>query len=230
MVKQSIAEITRETIENDLSIQDALSRRYGNVSAIARLIRPRIQETFNREIKLESIITSIKRAKTDYGEYPRDILKILARSTLNVRTDVTKLSLERTSRTLGVVRRLLANYQQEFLQVSESLSALTLIFDSRIADDIRSHFQGENILEEELNLGAIIVQSPPEIIRTPGCVLTFYSQLSRRHINIEDTTSCYTDTILVVKMNQVSKAFTALADLISNSRTVTRKRRRPESG
>lgn len=218
LVKTSISKIVRESIENDLSIQDSLYRRYGNVSAIARLLKPKIEEELGRKIKLESVTTSVKRTRVGYKSYPNNIQRVLARSNLNVRTDVTKLSVERTGRTLGVVRKLLASYQEEFLQVSESLSALTLIFGSDIVNDIRSSFRSEDVLEEQLNLAAIIVHSPPEIIKTPGCAIAFYNQLSRRHINIEDTTSCYTDTILVVNMKEVSKAFTALADLISNSR------------
>jgi len=62
------------------------------------------------------------------------------------------------------------------------------------------------------------VQSPEEIIKTPGCALVFYNQLARRRINIEDTVSCYTDTIIIVKMEDVARAFNALTDLIAESR------------
>ena len=37
-------------------------------------------------------------------------------------------------------------------------------------------------------------------------------------MNIEDTVSCHTDTIIVVKMKEVGKAFTALTDLITEER------------
>jgi hypothetical protein len=73
-------------------------------------------------------------------------------------------------------------------------------------------------LEEGDEYAAIIVQSPPEIITTPGCVINFYNQIARRHVNNEDTVTCYTDTILVVKMSEVGKAFTALTDLITQER------------
>jgi len=49
-------------------------------------------------------------------------------------------------------------------------------------------------------------------------VLAFYNTVSRRHINIEETMSCFTDTIIVLGMEDVSKAFTALTDLITEAR------------
>ena len=62
------------------------------------------------------------------------------------------------------------------------------------------------------------VQSPIEITSTPGCLINFYNQIARRHVNIEDTVSCHTDTIIVVKMKEVGRAFTSLTNLISEER------------
>ncbi len=95
LVDISISKAVQSLIENDLSLQDALERDYGNFSAIARLLRPRVEEILCRKVKLEGLITSVKRAKTVYR--PRlDYLKIVAQSTINLRTDVAKVSLEKT--------------------------------------------------------------------------------------------------------------------------------------
>ena len=58
------------------------------------------------------------------------------------------------------------------------------------------------------------MHSPREIMDTPGCVSAFYDQLSRKNVNVEDTVSCYTDTIMVVEMKDASRAFEALTELI----------------
>ncbi|MER3408256.1 MAG: hypothetical protein C4292_05845, partial [Nitrososphaera sp.] len=112
-----------------------------------------------------------------------------------------------------------------YISVSESIMSVTLVFDDVLLDDVKDMFgQGDDILEVEDDLAAIIVHSPETIIKTPGCAIAFYNQLARRHINIEDTVSCYTDTIMLVKMDQVGKAFNALTDLISNSRKLPKKK------
>ena len=54
------------------------------------------------------------------------------------------------------------------------------------------------------------------IISTPGCVSSFYDQLARKRVNVEDTVSCYTDTILVVSMKGASRAFESLTELVSD--------------
>jgi len=214
----SVSKMVQHLIDNDLSLQDALQRDYANYSAIARMLKPKVEETLGRKVKLESLITSVKRAKASYSSRGENMTRIIAESVIHLRTDVAKVSVEKTKRNLEIVRKVLTNFPGEFLQVLEGVSAITLIFDQKMFDNVYSIFQKEDILDERQNLAAIVVQSPREIIDTPGCAIAFYNPVSRRHINIEETMSCFTDTILVLCMEDVGKAFTALTDLIAEAR------------
>ncbi len=214
----AIIDAVRDEISYDLSIQDALARDYANVSAISRMLRPRIKERLGKEVNVESVITSLKRLKGTYSPASAEIRAIIADSVVNVRTNVSKISVEKTRKTLEVVSSLIASHQQDFLHVSESISNITLIFDQKLHRKVRAKLADAGILEEGDDYAAIIVQSPIEITNTPGCLINFYNQIARRHVNIEDTVSCHTDTIIVVRMREVGKAFTALTDLISEER------------
>ena len=99
-----------------------------------------------------------------------------------------------------------------------------MVFDDTLLNEVKAMFAHYDILEVEDDLAAIIIHSPEEIIKTPGCAIAFYNQLARRHINIEDTVSCYTDTIVLVRMSDIGKAFNALTELISNSRKLPKTR------
>lgn len=214
----SVSKTLQQLIDNDLSLQDALKRDYANYSAIARILKPKVEETLGRKVKLESLITSVKRAKANYKSREENITRIIAESVIHLRTDVAKVSVEKTKRNLEMVRKVLTNFPGEFLQVLEGISAITLIFDQKLFDNVYPIFRKEDILDESQNLSAIVVQSPREIIDTPGCAIAFYNPVSRSHINIEETMSCFTDTILVLRMKDVGKAFTALTDLIAEAR------------
>jgi len=217
LVEMSLSKTVQSLVENDLSLQDALERGYANFSATARLLKPRVEEILGRKVKLEGLITSVKRAKMSYK--PRlDYLKIVAESIINLRTDVAKISLEKTKRTLVTARKTLANYPESFLQILEGATTLTLIVDQRIFDEIRSAFMKGDVLDEKQNLAALIVQSPREIVDTPGCIAALYVPISRNRINIEETVSCFTETIIILKMEDVGKAFTLLTDLITGAR------------
>ncbi len=215
----SIAKTVQTLIDNDLSIQDALHRGYANHSALARLLLPRVREALGREVKFESIRTSVKRYKTIFQSPKRsDMTGIVARSTINVRTDVAKVTFEKTRNNMEVLRKVLADFSGTFLQVLEGTSTVTLVLDQRLYGKVSPMFRREGILDEKQNLAAVIVQSPKEIIDTPGCAIAFYSPVSRRRVNIEETVSCFTDTILILRMEDVGEAFNALTELIAEAR------------
>ncbi len=224
--QKSITEAVREIIGSDLSFQDSLQRDYCNISALARLIKPQINHVLGKDTSIESIITALKRSKYDYNIQEKPIASILAASTITVNTDVAKVSAKKSKKTIEKVAKAMIQSAGKFISISESIMSITLVFDDLLLQDVKVMFAYDDILEVENGLAAIIVHSPEDIIKTPGCAIAFYNQLARRHINIEDTVSCYTDTIVLVKMEQVGKAFNALTDLISNSRKMAKKKHR----
>ncbi|HYY66651.1 MAG TPA: ACT domain-containing protein [Nitrososphaeraceae archaeon] len=222
---KSISYAVREIINNDASFQDSLQYAYCNISALARIIKPQIDQILARNISIESIVTALKRSRKVYNFQEHSIASILANSSISVKTDVAKVSANKSKKTIEKVAKALTQNVDNFVSVSESILSITLVFDDILIYDVKRMFTPYDILEIEDDLAAIIVHSPEEIIKTPGCAITLYNQLARRHINIEDTVSCYTDTIVLVKMADVAKAFNALTDLISNSRKFPKERR-----
>jgi hypothetical protein len=217
----SISKTVQTLIDEDLSLQDALQRDYANYSAIARMLIPKIKETENQDINLESVITSVKRAKINYTILQGKIIKVVAESDLNIRTDMAKVSVEKTKQTQEKIRKTLGTFSGDFLQVIEGNAIITMISDLNSFDKISSIFSKKEVIDQKLNLATIIIRSPDQITSTPGCVQAFYNAISRRHINIEETMSCYTETIIILAMENVSKAFAALTDIITQARTKT---------
>jgi hypothetical protein len=215
----SLSEIVKNAIDDDLSLQDAISRKYGNYTAIARLIQPRVEKDLKKKVNFDSLITSVKRVKPRLNLTQRKgIESVLADSTVTVRTDVAKLVVEKSKRSLEEARMLIASYQEEFLQVSESNSAITMVFDQKLLRPVHKKFTDDDVLDEQSDLAAVIVQSPKEIVRTAGVVLSIYARIAENHVNIEDTVSCFTDTIIVIRMDEAARTFTTLTGLISECR------------
>ena len=217
----SISKTVQTLIDEDLSLQDALQRDYGNYSAIARMLMPKVKEAVNHDVNLESVITSVKRAKANYTILQGKITRVVAGSVLNIRTDMAKVSVDKTKKNLEKMRKTLASFSGEFLQVIEGNSVVTLISDLNSFNKISSIFAKSDVIDQKQNLATVIIRSPDDITSTPGCVQAFYNAVSRRHINIEETMSCYTETIIVLAMEDVSKAFAALTDLITEARRKT---------
>jgi len=224
---ESISKVVQELIDKDVSLQCALEKGYGNYSAIARMLKPMVEEVLSRKVKLESVITAVKRASITYkAMHNKDVTDVIAESVIHLRTDIAKISAEKTRRNLETIKRMLEEFaSEEYIQIIEGMKTITLIFDQKLIDKISSDFPLENVIEEKNNLIAIIITSPKKIVETPGCIISFYNAISRSHINIEETLSCSTETILVLQLKDVGKALTALTNLISEARRISGKMR-----
>lgn len=217
----SVTRAVKDEVGSDLSIQDAIARDYVNISALARMLVPRVASRTGKRTKDVSevgIATALKRLQGSYTVSSPRVSRVIAGSVVNVRTHVSRLSVEKTKRTVRAVSALLSEFPEDFIQVSESLSSITLIFDQRLHSRVRRALSGAEVLEEGDDGAAVTVHSPKEIQATPGCISAFYNQLSRRRVNVEDTVSCYTDTILVVDMRDAGRAFEGLTELIEEEK------------
>jgi aspartokinase len=214
----SVNRAVKEEVDSDFAVQDAISRDYANLSALSRLIAPKIARRMKlrpKDVPVVGVTSALKRLRDRYSVESPSVAKVISGSIVNVRTHVSRLSVEKTKRTLQTVSVLLGAHHEDFIQVSESLSSITLIFDQRLHRMVKRTLGSAEVLEEGEECAAITVQSPQEIIKTPGCVSSFYDQLSRKNVNVEDTVSCFTDTIMVVSMKDASRAFEALTELIA---------------
>ncbi len=217
----SVTRAVMDEVSSDLSVQDAITRDYVNLSALARMLVPKVAARTKKKAKDVSevgISTALKRLRGSYTANSPRVTKVLANSAVSVRTHVSSLSVEKTKRSLQTVSTLLSTYPNDFIQVSESLSSITLIFDQRLHAKVKRSLAGAEVLEEGEGGAAITVHSPKEITTTPGCISAFYNQLSRRRVNVEDTVSCHTDTIMVVDMKDASRAFEALTELVAEEK------------
>jgi len=215
---KSVSRAAYSIISTDLSLQDALYRRYANYSAVARILKAPVEKELGRRVKLDTLITAVRRARVAFKQPPGQVKHVIARSVINLRTDVAKVSVEKSKRAVEVVRRTLAEFGGEFLEVLEGITSLTFLVDQRSLKELHSQFRKEEILDQRTDLAAIVIQSPREIVDTAGCITAFYSELARLHMNIEETVSCYTETILVIRMEDVGNAIAALTSMINEAR------------
>jgi predicted regulator of amino acid metabolism with ACT domain len=220
---RSIAQVIRHLIDIDVPLQDSLQRGYANLSAMARILRPTVERLVGDKVSLDTIVTTLKRLRGTYNTITFNVAYVIAKSTVNVRTDVARLSLKKNAKLLKASRNIVSRYQKGFVQVLEGLSTITLVYDSSLHEKIVSKFPSKDIIYENANMAAIIVKSPKEISSTPGCIATILQQISRRGINIDEVISCYTDTIIVIKPGDVGRAFESLTGLITFCREILSK-------
>ncbi|MEM3394886.1 MAG: hypothetical protein QW413_01470 [Nitrososphaerota archaeon] len=214
----SISSIVKTLVELDPYILSGLSRGYVNLSALARLLKPTVEDMLKRPIKTDAIVTSLKRLRKSQEELSYPVARVVARSRLNIKSDLSRLSIKRTVKNRQIVRDLTFKYRRRFFQALEGLSSITLIYDVKYHLSVKRHFLRHSIIDESVGLVALMIVSPIEITSTPGVLSLILAQLSIKGINVEEIISCNTDTIIVVKAEDGGKTFDAVTELIQRCR------------
>ena len=218
-----ISGAVRLIVEGNLPAKIALSLGYANISALARLIKPRVEALLGREAGVEAIIAALKRIRPPLESPREEVSSVIMGSSVTIKTGIHKLSLTRSKRSTKVILDVLRRRHEHLIHLTEGTSSITIAVDERAAEEILGMVSRENLLEYEEDLAALIISSPPEISAVPGCLIPIYMKLYERGINIEDTSSSYTDTVILVSSKDATEAFTALVELMESLKAVHRR-------
>lgn len=178
-------------------IQEALERKIVNYSALARII--------NKQVKAnpEAVKAALLRLSKKLGKRKKDeekkILTILKGSSLEVKTKIAAVISFRKLKIHAIAR-------------VKGLSGWTHIVEE---ENLKKLKDRKGIIRIERNLDLIQIETPEEVMKTPGVDAYILSTLAAESINFSHIICCYKDNLLVLNEAQTMKAFELLKKIIS---------------
>jgi len=174
------------------------------------------------------LIRLVEKIKVEGIPTRAEVLDVIARSSVEVRTGITIITL-RSGRSIEAIMLLskLAP-KSRFLAVMQSVMALTVVLDNETAEEfIRGIGSSGDILQIQRDHSAIVIVSPQEIMYIPGVLSYIASILAQNNINIIHIESCYTDTIIIVSKDDLLKAFQVISRHIEAARKYIERKKFP---
>ncbi len=214
---QSITKFVHSIVSSNLSYEHALMMGYANLSALARIIKKRLERQ-GYAVTEEAIVSALKRYKSAKRYDELEAFKVLSKSNITIITDALKIVFK-NEKAEEIIESSM-NISDKIIHISKTSSALTLVTYGLSKTEALKRFSKYRLqlLEIKDGLTLIVIHSPAEILNTPGCIELIYRFISSAGINIEDTSSTYTDTLIVVKDEDASKAFEEITHLINYSK------------
>lgn len=200
----SLAQECREVVSRYPFILDGLREGVVNYRAVARRIKPEVEERVGREVDIEAVTTAVRRygeelSEEDEGKAARSVL---ADSRVSLRGNVVSI----TATEFGDLPAI-----DGFVHLVRGRDYTTVVTDDDNSEEVRAAVERE-VVERVDNLTCITVESPDEIVDVPGVLTRMVSRFSSEEINIVDITSCYTETIIVVEKRDAVKALETLEE------------------
>lgn len=214
----SIGKATEEIINRSPFLREALTENLINVSALARKIKPEVEEKLKKKIKEGAIVMSIKRMSPGY--YHRINLKIKnfmgSLGDFLVRSDLEDFTFE-NSETLTLrqadMMMFLNKENDVFYTFSHGVNESTIITSNSIVDKLTDVFKDEKLKSRNKDLASITIKLPTVNTEISGIYYFILKHLAWEGINIVEVISTTNEFSVIVKSDDIDSAFSVLMQL-----------------
>ena len=189
-----------------------------NISALARKLKPEIEELVGKEVKEGAIVMAIKRMTP--GLYHRLNVKItkvmgdlgdfLVRSNLSDYTFENSDSLK--NKQADLVQEINKD-SDSFFALCKGVTETTFIVSQQKSDTIEKIFKGEKLKSSTKDLASVTVKLPLINTEIYGIYYYILKHLAWEGINIVEIVSTSNEFTVVVKQDDVDKAFKILMQI-----------------
>ena len=203
----NITKLTENYVLEHPSIKDCLKNNLVNFSSLSRKIAEELD--LNMRKNFDAILIACRRFQRKLKKeetFESRILKILKKSKVEIKNKIIAIVLERDiyfENLINLEKEI--KKRKEIFRIIEGASGITVITTDDFIDLIKKYFKNKIVLENK-NLAEIIIKSPEEIETTPGTYAYLASLFGENNINIVESLSCFTDTIFLIKEEDVGKA------------------------
>lgn len=215
---KTIQQVVTTIINKTPFIEEALYDKLINVSSLARIIKPEVEQILKKEIKDGAIMMAINRmSPSNVLKTRRNIKKIaLSSGDFIMRSDLCDYTFKNTTTLTQKIAKLLNDIGSEndnFFTISQGVFETNIVVSNKLQSKIKDIFKNENLVYSITNLASITIKLPKSNIEQSGIYYFILKQLAWVDIPVQEVISTTHEITIVVKENDIKHAFSILIDM-----------------
>ncbi len=213
-----LSKVIERLINQSPFIQEAISEGLINISSLARKLNPDIARITGKEISDSAIIMAIKRMPPGTNQkIERRIKNFMGElGDLIVRSNLVKCTFNNyvgISQDQAKFLTQIKDISDNFYTVSRGVAETTIITNEQFKTHITTIFNQSHLISESSGLSSITMKLPPINSEISGVYYYLLKKLAWEGINLAEVISTTNEFTVVVDTQIVSKAFSVLMDL-----------------
>jgi hypothetical protein len=214
----SIGKITEDLINRSPFLREAMTDDLINISALARKLKPEIEETVGKEVKEGAIVMAIKRMSPGlYHKLNVKITNVMGElGDFLVRSNLTDFTFENSETIKLKQTELIQEINKEndsFFTICKGVTETTFIVSSQHTNKIERIFSQEKLKSNTKDLASVTVKLPQINREIYGIYYYILKHLAWEGINSVEIVSTSNEFTIVVKQDDVDKAFKILMQI-----------------
>lgn len=214
----SIGKITEDLINRSPFLREAMTDDLINVSALARKLKAEIEDLVGKEVNEGAIVMAIKRMTP--GLYHRLNIKITnvmgELGDFLVRSNLEDFTFENSDAFKAKQTELIEEINKDndtFFTLCKGVTETTFIVSSQHSDTVSRLFKNAKLKSHTKDLASVTVKLPSINTEIYGIYYYILKHLAWEGININEIVSTSNEFTVVVKQDDVDKAFKILMQL-----------------
>jgi len=218
---KTIAQVVNTIISRKPFLAESLAEGIINISSLSRLILPEVEELMQKTVQNGAVVMALNRFthQVDLQASLR-IRKIFKKiGNIIVRTNLSAICVRNSENLVDKQRQIIhiAIAQTDvFYTFVQGVFESTMVISSVIVVQCIKIMQEETIVDQKHDLSSITLKLPVGSINQPGIYYFILRSLAWEGINIIEVISTSHEFTIVVKQNDVDKAFSALNLILKN--------------
>lgn len=216
----TVPEAADKIIKRSRYLSEAISKSLINLSALARYIKPELEEMLNKKVSHTAVSMALNRLAASIK--PKYIFKNIFKSSpdMIVQSNLIGFTIsnsEKLADKCPSILKLSNTNNRHFLTITRGVFDTTIIASKDLAKNVREILKDEVSIAEFTNLSSITIKLPKEAISTPGIYYFFLKSLAWEGVNIIEIVSSYLEFTLILPEKETNKAFSILQSLFALS-------------
>jgi hypothetical protein len=214
----SIGKVTEDLINRSPFLREAMTDDLINISALARKLKPEIEEMVGKEVKEGAIVMAIKRMTP--GLYHRlnvKITKVMGDlGDFLVRSNLSDYTFENSDTLKNKQAELVQEINKDtdsFFALCKGVTETTFVVSAQKSEVIERIFKNEKLKSSTKDLASVTVKLPMINTEIYGIYYYILKHLAWEGINIVEIVSTSNEFTVVVKQDDVDKAFKILMQI-----------------
>lgn len=213
-VQESITSIIKKTP----FLEEALNDKLINISALARMMKDRVEKDLGRSVKEGALMMAINRLSPyKLISVRREIEKIsFSISDFVVRSNLFEITLRNTATLMLSTSKLIQGMAQDadvVLTISQGVFETTLVASKSLRSLMNEAFKDEIILYQQENLASVTIKLPRTNLEHSGVYYLILKQLAWSSIPVREIISTTHEMTLVIREEDISRTFEVLNTL-----------------
>ena len=208
----TISQAVEGIIANSALYGEAMLQEIVNHSAIARKIKPAIEEILLEPVTEGAVTIALKR----YAEKLRTKHTALTRNysvrNMSIRSDITALIYQNSPVLQTIHQKILPKSISDdaFIHFAQGSRESSFVVSETCVSTLKKLAAKEKMVAEYPNLSALSVRMPPEVMRNIGVFAPFVQALAWQQISVFQIVSYFTEITFLVSDKDADAAFNAI--------------------